>query len=530
MKVLHNRIVSLLLALVTLGGFAGVTLGQENEAPHVNYVSSDAVYLNAGRYAGLRIGATVEVTRGGRTIAVLEVTHVSSHSASCRVVEQTDEIRIGDAVTFDPAAASPPVATPAAGITTVPTSSGVGPTVNEVIGHVEFQSLWQKDLSDSDLSFLQPAVAARFRVRNVGGKGLEFRFRDRVRLYHRNMPAGPDIPENEWYHRLTEMALVYDRSGATIEWGVGRLIAPYMVGVGLVDGGYIAFRINRYLRAGAAGGLEPSPLDLNFDSSRQRVGGYLAVDLDSNREWRLTSSAALAGSYVSGTINREFVYLQNAFSMLKRFSLFQSAEIDLNRDWRREATGDDVTLTNFYFTANVEISRYAQVDFTYDSRKNVRVYETMATPDSLFDDGVFDGYGGGVSLRMPHGVTLGGRGGIRYHVDRRTNRYFSLFARGARLPWRGHSVWARYAYAETRSVTGHRPALAYRFPLGARLRMDATAGGYIYEQGTRVTSSYYAEAGAYYPRGRYFASGSYRQYFDGGLDSILLFAEIGLQL
>jgi hypothetical protein len=119
---------------------------------------------------------------------------------------------------------------------------------------------------------------------------------------------------------------------------------------------------------------------------------------------------------------------------------------------------------------------------------------------------------------------------MRYRDGDRTNRYLSVSASAVQLPWRGHSIWARYALAQTRTVTGHRPSLSYRFPAGARLRMDLGAGGYVYEQGTRVTNSFYADLGAYYTSGRYFTSGSYRQYFGGGLESILFFAEIGLRL
>jgi len=242
------------------------------------------------------------------------------------------------------------------------------------------------------------------------------------------------------------------------------------------------------------------------------------------------SAAALTGTYVSGTVSREFVYWQNSFNLYRRFSLFQSVEIDLNRDWRRDVSGEDVTFSNFYVTANAELSSYASLDFTYDSRKNYRIYETKETPDSLFDDLVHDGYRGGVTLRLPYRVNLGGNGGLRYRDGLRTNRYVSVYARAAQLPWQGHSFWVRYAYAESRIVTGHRPNVSYRFPVGRKLRLDAGAGGYIFDQGTRTTSSFYGDIGAYYTFGRYFTSGSYRQYFGGDLDSILLFAEIGLRL
>jgi hypothetical protein len=511
-----------------LASVAG-TFGQEKEQPMVNYVSADAVYLNVGRHAGLEIGARVEIVRNGATIAVLEVVHVSSNSASCRIIEQTDAPRAGDAAVFT-AVAVPPI--PSSQPVTPRATSAVPDrrTVNVTRGYVEFQNVWQQDLTGSDLSSLQPAIAARIVVKNVGGTGGELRFRDRIRYYLRDRTAGPLIESTEWYHRLTELAFVVDGPEAFFGWGVGRLIAPYMIGVGLVDGGYVSVRFAEYLRAGAAGGLAPDPYDLSLDTDAVQAGGYLAFDYESRQRWRFASSAALTGRYKSGTVSREFVYWQNVFDLYRRFAIFQSVEIDLNRDWRREAAGESATFTNFYIRASGEVTSHASVDLSYDSRQNVRVYETKETPDSLFDDLVHDGYRGGLTLRLPRSVNFRTYGGIRYRDGERTNRYIAFFVRASQLPWRGHSVLLRYAYADGRTVTGHRPGLEYRFPLGRRTRLDAGAGGYIYEQGTRVTTSIFGELGAYYTIDRYFASGKYRQYFSGGLESILFFFEFGVRL
>ena len=64
---------------------------------------------------------------------------------------------------------------------------------NVVSGYVDFQTVWQQDLSGSDISSLQPAIAARILVKNVGGSGGDLRFRDRIRYYHRSQPAGTPL-------------------------------------------------------------------------------------------------------------------------------------------------------------------------------------------------------------------------------------------------------------------------------------------------------------------------------------------------
>jgi hypothetical protein len=48
----------------------------------VSYRSADAVYLDAGRAAGLAEGDRLEVVRDGEAIAEIEVVFVAEHSAS----------------------------------------------------------------------------------------------------------------------------------------------------------------------------------------------------------------------------------------------------------------------------------------------------------------------------------------------------------------------------------------------------------------------------------------------------------------
>lgn len=525
------RILAMIAVLLAPGARAA---GADDAAPAVNYISADAVYLNVGSYAGLAAGMTVSVVRSGATIATLEVVHVSSHSASCRIVDQVEPPAVGDAVVFSPGAPPPEPRrmTSAGGVEPSPSAAARRSSAGSLRGVVGVDSYWQEDFTGSGLSSLQPSIFARVSVKDVAGTGGELRFRGRTRLTRRDEPPGPGFDTNQWSHRLTEFAVVFDHPDATVQWAVGRLVAPHMRGVGLVDGGYAAVRVHPYWRIGGAGGLEPDPIDTGFDSGRRQVAGFVAFEYDADRRWRFASTAAFAGSYAEGEIDREFWYLQNVFSLTRRLTVYQSVEADVNRGWRKDAAGGDrIELTNLYLMANAELSRFALVDFTYDNRKNVRTYDTMESPDSLFDDRVYSGWGAGVTLRLPRNVTLRGSGGIRHRKDDfETSRRFSVVARVSRFPWAGHSLLARYAWYETQFTTAWRPVLTYRFPATAGLRVDVSGGGYIYERGTTTTSSYYAEAGGYYRFGRYFTAATWRQYAGGDLESAQVFAEVGLNL
>ncbi len=83
-----------LLVALSLRGAAGA-----EEPIRVRYRSADTVYLDAGQLRGLEVGGRLSVTRGGLSIAELEVSFVAEHSSSCRVLVEFDSINPGDLAT-----------------------------------------------------------------------------------------------------------------------------------------------------------------------------------------------------------------------------------------------------------------------------------------------------------------------------------------------------------------------------------------------------------------------------------------------
>ncbi|MGD8414856.1 MAG: hypothetical protein PVF33_11520, partial [Candidatus Latescibacterota bacterium] len=170
-------------------------------APAVNYVSADAVYVNVGRLAGLVPGTSIAVVRDGKQIATLEAVHVASHSASCKVVQQTEAPRAGDRVVYERVATAAPEETP---IEQEPETQTVRRTTartsNRVRGYLAFQHMWIEDrLGSGSGSSLQPALSARFVVANLLGTGAGLFVRFRSRMNYRPLTA-----ERDWSHRLTE--------------------------------------------------------------------------------------------------------------------------------------------------------------------------------------------------------------------------------------------------------------------------------------------------------------------------------------
>ena len=513
----------LVMILLLIAGVAGASRADE---PAVNYVSADGVYINVGRYGGVAVGTRITVLRDGANIAVLEVTHVSSHSAACRIVEETAEPRAGDRIAYAPTEFTPPqpleLRRPRA------EAGDPAPTVragrDRVRGYLALQHMLLQDQSGSGLTTLQPAVSGRVVVEDVAGSRGTFSMRFRSRLYYR-----PSLNEREWSHRLSEFAFRFGDSGHGLAWGFGRTVVDDVHGLGYIDGAFAAMRLSQHYRTGVILGFEPGSANGEFRPDSRKFGSFVTWDGGSRATQRLALTAALSGSYFDGVIDREFGYLQVVYGFRDKLQAYGSAEVDLNREWREVANGGRFSFSNFISTVNFTPTPAVALDFAWDARQSVHDYNTFDTPDSLFDDNLYSGYGGGVTLSRGN-VQLRARGGVRFReTSEETNRYYQISATARQFPAPGYLITARWAVSQTPFVTGYRPTVTLRFPLGRRLRMNAGAGGYFYEQGIVDTKTYFGEAGAYYTLGRrYYLSGDVRQYVGGTLESLQFFAECGV--
>ncbi|NIR65954.1 MAG: hypothetical protein GWN00_26100, partial [Aliifodinibius sp.] len=113
------------------------------------------------------------------------------------------------------------------------------------------------------------------------------------------------------------------------------------------------------------------------------------------------------------TVSREFFYIRNSFSKERRLFLYQSAEIDLNRDWRKELAGETLSFSNLFFSARYRFNRWLTTGITLDNRKNYWTYEVRTISEELFDNSFRRGLRGTVSLRLPGHYFIYGNAGIR---------------------------------------------------------------------------------------------------------------------
>lgn len=381
-----------LLLVVALAGAAPAASAPARPIA-VSYVSSGAVYLDAGRAEGLAPGARVRLLRGGETVAEVEVDFVAEHSASCKVLTSTRPIWAGDKAVLLSAPAAPESAEPAPGapepevaaprpayepparVATIPWAKSYG---SVALGYRSFS------VTDGPTSN-ETAGRLSLRLREIAGKALELRVRMRGRRIERDGYGGA-AAKSQSSDRLYELSLAYDPPEGRFSFLVGRLGSGPYLGLGYLDGALGQVRIGRRFFVGAFGGTRPDLEDLGFDSAGSKYGAF--VRFATERDARPTYADVVIGGVTErargGDVSRDFVTLEGRFGAGSRWWLFARGELDLNRDWRREVAGKSSELSNAALSGSVRLTESWRASISYDQRRNYLTWETRPLPEEVF--------------------------------------------------------------------------------------------------------------------------------------------------
>ena len=86
-----------------------------------------------------------------------------------------------------------------------------------------------------------------------------------------------------------------------------------------------------------------------------------------------------------------------------RWSLFQRAELDINRGWRREVSGKSYQFSNVGLTGNLRVTPSAWAFVTYSGLRNYRYYRNRLVPEDVFDSLLRQGLRAGLNVAKPGG-------------------------------------------------------------------------------------------------------------------------------
>ncbi|KAA3633147.1 MAG: hypothetical protein DWP97_09740 [Calditrichaeota bacterium] len=496
----------------------------------VTYVSSEGLYINAGTNAGLQKGDTLTITRKNQIVATIIIENISTKSAACKILTQSDTPLTDDIVlNINGSPLSVTEETKKINQDVSKQKKQKTNPVNRVGGYISFQQYYQKDFTNSSLSSYQPSLKTKLKIDNISNSNLTFKLSMRSRYYQRSRQITVSGDKNEWSHRLYEFAVYAEHTH--LQWSFGRQSVYQAQGVGFIDGFYLAKKMNEYVSIGGAVGSEPNHLDQNIDFNRKKAAVFVSYERGNYKSGRYNLSAAFAGSYLSDGVNREFFNL-SADYYSESFSTYHSVEIDLFRSWRKEAIGSTFKFSNYYGRINYKLSNTVKINFSYDNRHQIRYFDDVYITDSLFDANNHQGIRFGTIIKIGRNTTFSGNTGIRFRSDDiDDNKFINTSLNLARFPTRKNFLSFRFAYVKTMFTNAYRPSLSFRFPIFTKMYLTTSASSNIYKTGTTTTTNTYVDLNSYYSfTGKYFMSGSIRQYLDSELKSTQLYIEIGRNL
>lgn len=375
----------------------------------VSYVSSSAVYVDAGREEGVREGDVLELLRDGQPAATLKVTDLSSHRAACTVSDPAFVVAVGDIVRFRPAAPSPAASA---------TSTGKPPGAPKrngkswaraagLRGRVGVRYLWVRDGNGTEFS--QPALDFKLDGRRVGGGPFDFAVDVRARRTSQTFASGATASDGQ--NRVYRAFAAWNARESGFRVSLGRQVSPSLATISLFDGLAVELDGSRFAIGGLTGS-QPDPVSYRTSSEIRDHGAYFRVHNlpDEKRFWSFTTG--LIGSYSHGEINREFVYLQGQYVGPKVMGSV-AQEIDYNRGWRSDAGESTVSPTSTFASVRLRATPHLDLDGGFDNRRSVRLYRDRVTPETEFDDAYRRGVWVGATTRFAERYSVG--------VDARTH-------------------------------------------------------------------------------------------------------------
>jgi hypothetical protein len=382
----------------------------------VKYESSEYIYIDGGLADGISVGDTIGVYEGDSLVAQIEAVFVSEHSSSCKMIAGRQEGLKGLAAGIL-SEKKEQVGTPEGEEEQTRPEPEILSEVQEqkeqertiVKGNAAIQLYAINDNSPANLDLVQPTFRFNLEIRDLYSEGLSLKIKSRTRYTDRTKRYNSNVPDSEWRNRVYEISIGYAGGEQGPGFKLGRIIPGSFSGVGYIDGLLVYDRFSDMFEIGAFTGTQPQWQYADFQTSIQKYGAYVNFTKGDRGKRRFESTLATVAEYHSSTVSREFIYLRNRISGGRIWSVYQSLDLDINRDWRKEKTGSSMELSNLYVSGNVNPFSWLRARLSYDNRKRYWYYEIQSLDKQLFDDRYRQGIKSDLIFRLPRSyfVSLG---------------------------------------------------------------------------------------------------------------------------
>jgi len=426
-----SSIAFLILAVVMF--WSTVSIAQSSKDRFiVKYESSEHIYIDAGSGEGVAVGDTLQIFKDDTAVAEIVAEFVSEHSSSCKMVSGLSSGLTG--LTAVQKHAKPEIAeTPQENQEPPLPEREPEPVIQKekvsrekgsfMKGRAALQLYSYNDRGPADLDIIQPTFRIDLEVQSLGNENLSLKIKTRTRYSDRSRSYNSNVSDSEWRHRIYETSLNYDNGGRGMGFRLGRIIAGSFSGVGYIDGVMAFNRFSETLESGIFLGTQPEWQYADFQTSIQKYGAFINVKRGSRRTTRFESTLALVAEYHSSTVSREFIHFRNRLSRNGKWSIYQSLDLDINRDWRKERTGKSLAVSNLLVSGSVNPYSWLRATISYDNRTRYWTYEILSLDERLFDDRYRRGIKTGLTFNLPYNYMISSSLGFRGVEGEDQSRY-----------------------------------------------------------------------------------------------------------
>jgi len=414
----------------------------------VKYISETAVYLDAGKNAGLEEGMILHIVppdpdggttesvrfRGTEPLADVRVFSVADTSAAAEIITSRGDLAVGDIACLDvksiharedkvnavESANYPVVVTFSSGdpldeeirATTV-TEKMLVPIRNQIRGRigVDFGYLSEP----GGVSSRQTGLLIDADISRIGGTHWNFKGYWRGDLTSQNSGnVGTGISPlvlNELLNHTYTLGLYYENPDSIVTAGIGRLYLPYAPSLSAIDGAYFGYKIRPRLTVGVFGGSTPDPTSWSYAPNQRIAGAFVNYAYGDFDHLRLNDTFGLASTSIGWHIAREFAFAENTISFGHGFSIYNSLQIDAGRTVPTNVAPLFKTTYSTGLTQSFSSIRYQPIHlltFSLNDNylRNLPTFDPALIATGLVDQYLFQGLSGGVTVQLPYRITV----------------------------------------------------------------------------------------------------------------------------
>lgn len=375
--------------LLFLAGFHQVLPAQD--APKIQYISADHVYLNIGMDQGVQVGDTLHLNETDFLVVVSVSSSRAATLANRPLPASFTNLPVPPAyltiIANRATGKSAEKPLPAGGFEqekwTRETTAKKKKREPVVRGLFQVQQIHQSfTVSGKSFSYNQPGYTLYLTVPELFNENWGFKIRYRA-LYN-NLPYGRDYDPDKSFlssfdNRVYEVSTFYSSGEGGAFFQAGRFSVRTLWSAGIIDGALYEIQGTKTWRVGVVGGSSPDYKEMAFQSRNPKYGLYAQHRSGENQ----TEAIGWIGEYQNGTLSREFISHDISWYS-DRWSWSQSGDIDINRGWKGQRD-PAVILSNLNLYGRYRFSDWIQPYASGNIRRPVWTADSRSVADTLFD-------------------------------------------------------------------------------------------------------------------------------------------------